>query len=84
MSPAVQSNTILALHGKRTDLGLCVLPCHFLHVYFTGADEPYEKLRRALKAEIGATLYSTISRPSSIPPLAKSPSKSSTTTGMRC
>lgn len=34
--------------------------------YFTGADEPYEKLKRALKAEIDeaawATLYSTVSR----------------------
>ena len=35
--------------------------------YFTGADEPYEKLKRALKAEIDeaawASLYSTTSRP---------------------
>ena len=34
---------------------------------FTGADEPYEKLKRALKAEIDeaawASLYSTVSRP---------------------
>jgi len=37
------------------------------HAYFTGADEPYEKLKRALKAEIDeaawATLYSTVTRP---------------------
>ena len=37
------------------------------HAYFTGAEEPYEKLKRALKAEINeeawASLYSTISRP---------------------
>jgi adenine-specific DNA-methyltransferase len=37
------------------------------HAYFTGAGEPHEKLKRALKAEIDettwATLYSTISRP---------------------
>jgi adenine-specific DNA-methyltransferase len=37
------------------------------HAYFTGADEPYEKLKRALRAEIDeaawATLYSTVSRP---------------------
>lgn len=36
------------------------------HAYFTGADEPYEKLQRALRAEIDATawqtLYSTVSR----------------------
>jgi adenine-specific DNA-methyltransferase len=37
------------------------------HAYFTGADEPYEKLKRALRAEIDegtwSTLYSTSSRP---------------------
>jgi len=37
------------------------------HAYFTGAGEPYEKLKRALKAEIDeaawASLYSTVSRP---------------------
>ena len=35
--------------------------------YFTGGDEPYEKLKRALRAEIDeaawSTLYSTFSRP---------------------
>jgi adenine-specific DNA-methyltransferase len=37
------------------------------HAYFTGADEPYEKLKRALRAEVDESvwsmLYSTISRP---------------------
>ncbi len=37
------------------------------HAYFTGASDPYEKLKRALKAEIDeatwATLYTTKSRP---------------------
>jgi adenine-specific DNA-methyltransferase len=37
------------------------------HAYFTGADEPYDKLKRALRAEIDeaawSTLYSTKSRP---------------------
>ena len=37
------------------------------HAYFTGADEPYEKLRRALRAEVDesawSALYSTTSRP---------------------
>lgn len=37
------------------------------HAYFTGADEPYEKLKRALRADIDeaawASLNSTISRP---------------------
>lgn len=36
------------------------------HAYFTGADEPYEKLKRALRADIDeaawASLYSTVSR----------------------
>jgi adenine-specific DNA-methyltransferase len=36
------------------------------HAYFTGADKPYEKLKRALKAEIDeaawSSLYSTRSR----------------------
>ena len=42
------------------------------HAYFTGADEPYEKLKRALRAEIDeaarSTRYSTVSRPFA-PPL---------------
>ena len=37
------------------------------HAYFTGADEPYDKLKRALRAEIDeaawSRLYSTVSRP---------------------
>ncbi len=45
------------------------------HAYFTGADEPYEKLERALRAEIdeGAwrSLYSTTSRPFDPPTTGK-------------
>lgn len=45
------------------------------HAYFTGADEPYEKLKRALKAEIDeaawSTLYSTVSRPFAPPDTGK-------------
>ena len=37
------------------------------HAYFTGADQPYEKLKKALRAEIDeaawSALYSTVSRP---------------------
>lgn len=37
------------------------------HAYFTGADQPYDKLKRALKAEVDeeawSALYSSISRP---------------------
>jgi adenine-specific DNA-methyltransferase len=37
------------------------------HAYFTGTGDPYDKLRRALRAEIDEaawqTLYSTVSRP---------------------
>ena len=45
------------------------------HAYFTGADEPYKKLQRALKAEINedawASLYSTVSRPLDQPSTGK-------------
>ena len=45
------------------------------HAYFTGAEEPYEKLKRALRAEIDeaawSSLYSTISRPFDIPKTGK-------------
>jgi adenine-specific DNA-methyltransferase len=45
------------------------------HAYFTGADEPYEKLQRALRAEIDEaawqSLYSTISRPFDPPETGK-------------
>jgi adenine-specific DNA-methyltransferase len=37
------------------------------HAYFTGADKPYERLKKALRAEIDETawssVYSTVSRP---------------------
>ncbi len=37
------------------------------HAYFTGSDQPYDKLKRALRAEINeaawSELYSTVSRP---------------------
>jgi len=45
------------------------------HAYFTGADEPYDKLKRALKAEIDeaawASLYCTVSRPFAKPETGK-------------
>jgi len=45
------------------------------HAYFTGADEPYEKLKRALRAEIDeaawSALYSTKSRPFDPPSTGK-------------
>lgn len=45
------------------------------HAYFTGADEPYDKLKRALKAEVDeaawASLYSTTSRPFDRPATGK-------------
>ncbi|GMU82463.1 MAG: hypothetical protein AMXMBFR47_23340 [Planctomycetota bacterium] len=45
------------------------------HAYFTGADEPYEKLKRALRAEIDeaawSSLYSTVSRPFDKPETGK-------------
>lgn len=45
------------------------------HAYFTGADEPYEKLKRALRAEIDeaawSSLYSVKSRPFARPESGK-------------
>ena len=45
------------------------------HAYFTGADEPYEKLKRALRAEVDeaawSALYSTTSRPFPAPETGK-------------
>ncbi len=45
------------------------------HAYFSGADEPYEKLKKALRAEIDesawSTLYSTKSRPFPMPSKGK-------------
>jgi adenine-specific DNA-methyltransferase len=45
------------------------------HAYFTGAEEPYDKLKRALRAEINeaawSSLYSTISRPFDLPKTGK-------------
>jgi adenine-specific DNA-methyltransferase len=45
------------------------------HAYFTGADQPYERLKKALKAEIDeaawASLYSTVSRPFNPPKTGK-------------
>ena len=42
------------------------------HAYFTGGNEPYESLRKALRADIDeaawTTLYSTVSRPFPPPP----------------
>ena len=45
------------------------------HAYFTGGDEPYDKLKRALRADIDegawSTLYSTVSRPFAPPETGK-------------
>ncbi|MDA8423542.1 MAG: DNA methyltransferase [Nitrospiraceae bacterium] len=45
------------------------------HAYFLGADEPYEKLKRALRAEVDesawAMLYSPVSRPFDTPEKGK-------------
>ncbi|MGB4979517.1 MAG: site-specific DNA-methyltransferase, partial [Anaerolineae bacterium] len=45
------------------------------HAYFTGAEEPYDKLKRALRAEIDeaawSVLYSTVSRPFAPPKAGK-------------
>lgn len=58
------------------------------HAYFSGADEPYEKIKRALKAEIDEsawlTIYSTKSRPFPMPLTGKiAEKKLLITTGLR-
>ena len=58
------------------------------HAYFTGADEPYERLKRALHAEVDeaawSALYSTRSYPFDAPSTGKIASRSSTITATRC
>ena len=45
------------------------------HAYFTGAEEPYDKLKRTLRAEIDegawSSLYSTVSQPFDKPETGK-------------
>ncbi|HNS81228.1 MAG TPA: site-specific DNA-methyltransferase, partial [Kiritimatiellia bacterium] len=45
------------------------------HAYFTGGDEPYDKLKRSLRAEIDeaawSSVYSTTSRPFDVPKTGK-------------
>lgn len=45
------------------------------HAYFTGADQPYERLKKALRAEVDeaawSSLYSTVSRPFDRPKTGK-------------
>jgi adenine-specific DNA-methyltransferase len=57
------------------------------HAYFTGADDPYDKLRRALRADISdeawATVNSTVSRPFPRPVTGKIAVKVITTTATR-
>jgi adenine-specific DNA-methyltransferase len=58
------------------------------HAYFTGAEEPYDKLKRALRAEIddrpGARSTAPLAGPSRGLHPARSPSRLSTTTATRC
>ena len=71
------------VRGSEDRAGLGDIACWFIdtdyngesffvrQAYFTGADEPYEKLKRALRAEIDEAawqaLYSTTSRPFPLP-----------------
>jgi len=58
------------------------------HAYFTGADEPYDTLKRALRAEIDeaarATLCSTVSRGIAPPAAGEIAVRASAATGTRC
>ena len=79
----VYDPTTGAIRSNRTD----EIACWFIdtdyneesffvrHAYFTGADEPYDRLKRALRAEIDedawSQLYSTVSRPFDRPSTGK-------------
>ena len=58
------------------------------HAYFTGDSDPYQKLKRALKAEIDESawesLYSTTSRPFDPPETGRIAAKVINHYGMRC
>ena len=74
-------------HPITGDLSTADIACWFIdtnyngesffvrHAYFTGGDQPYEKLQRALKAEVDeaawAELYATKSRPFDRPDTGK-------------
>ena len=51
------------------------------HAYFTGADQPYKKLQRALKAEIDEAAFSIVSRHFDPRRPARRPSNSRLPTG---
>ena len=59
------------------------------HCYFTGGQDPYKRLKRALKADIDEDAWACLYR-DCVPPVpearepARSPSRSSTTTATRC
>ena len=57
------------------------------HCYFTGDNDPYKRLKTALKADIHVdawdSLYKTVSRPFPKPPQARSRSRSSMTTATK-
>jgi adenine-specific DNA-methyltransferase len=68
----------LSFHSIASDLSLTVF-CNdnffVRHAYFTGADKPYENLKRGLRAEIDEEaweqLYSKVSRPFDPPETGK-------------
>ena len=76
-----------AIHGDIRSSGVDDIACWFIdtnyneeaffvtHAYFTGADKPYDKLKKALKAEINEevweSLYTATSRPFSKPKTGK-------------
>jgi len=70
------------VHDSRDDVACWFIDTNYngesffiRHAYFTGADQPYDKLKRALKAEVDESawnaLYSTVSRPFDPPATGK-------------
>lgn len=71
---AVDPETGEEMHDTRDDVACWFLDTEYngesffvRHAYFTGADDPYAKLKRAMRAEIDedawSLVYSTVSRP---------------------
>ncbi|MDQ7838507.1 MAG: site-specific DNA-methyltransferase [Thermodesulfobacteriota bacterium] len=79
---AIDEKTGKILHDSRDDVACWFIDTDYngesffvRHAYFTGAEEPYDKLKRALRADIDeaawTSLYSTVSRPFAKPQTGK-------------
>lgn len=67
MKQVVIENPVLNSPFEEPKRHCCVESFIVCHAYFTGADEPYDKLKRALRAEIDESAWSMLYRAESIP-----------------